>query len=490
VKISSLIRSILFAGILSTFPAFAKAAFAGDKLPFDSGTSTLLNQNWDGQYVIGCSVSMCTGGSHSTWGKAIDLNLSGGTNVRAVTAGVVSYAGWADVNTQGQYPTSGYLNGFGYVVWITTPDGKEDIYAHLKQDSIAVKSGDTITQGQLLAKSGNTGWGASGAYHLHWQRKTGGIGGTSVSAAFDEYPNGLPNPGISITSQNSSTQPISQVKVLTSFYVVNNQIRFKSSTDGINFGPETTITGIQTSDQVAAIVFNGKYNVFYKDSSNFINAIYWNGSNWSSPIRLGNTASSTPPVVAIQNGYMNVMFANASGEIRSYYSNNPISWGGPAVITGNYTTKPFSIIIDNSFFNIYYARIGDGKIMRIYNSGNTWSAPIAVENSSTTNATTEGVSAVLDGSYHNVFYKNTNGNINQVYTNNGTWSNPVINSYVGTKKTPKVVNYFGTFKLFILGNNNDNRLYFQSYSNGWQNNSSLFTNDASGLAPEAVVFQQ
>jgi hypothetical protein len=173
------------------------------KLPFDNDTSTLLNQNWDGQYVIDCPTSMCSGGSHATYGKAIDLNLSGGTNVRAINSGTVTFAGWADKNAQGQSNTSGWLNGFGNVVWISTSDGNEDIYAHLADNSFFVATGNTVTQGKLIAKSGNTGWGASGAYHLHFQRKTGGVGGTSVSVTFAEYPNGLPNPGQSITSQNS-----------------------------------------------------------------------------------------------------------------------------------------------------------------------------------------------------------------------------------------------------------------------------------------------
>ena len=71
--------------------------------------------------------------------------------VRASKYGRVSYAGW--------------LGGYGKVVIVSHPGGDRTLYGHLSK--IIVKEGQYVKQGQIIAKSGNTG--NSTGPHLHFE---------------------------------------------------------------------------------------------------------------------------------------------------------------------------------------------------------------------------------------------------------------------------------------------------------------------------------
>lgn len=82
--------------------------------------------------------------------NGIDIAVSMGTEVVAVRSGVVS-----EVRRS---PT------FGLLVKYKTEDEFEIMYAHLSE--VLVKIGDEVTQGQAIAKSGNSG--LSTGPHLHY----------------------------------------------------------------------------------------------------------------------------------------------------------------------------------------------------------------------------------------------------------------------------------------------------------------------------------
>lgn len=111
----------------------------GFDLPLDSqvasgfGTYRLLNQ----------SIST----RHTGW----DQQASMGTAIKAVATGKVVFAGELDI--RGNY----VMVDHGYGVYSG--------YAHLSQ--IHVIPGQTITKGQIVGMSGNTG--RSGGAHLHWE---------------------------------------------------------------------------------------------------------------------------------------------------------------------------------------------------------------------------------------------------------------------------------------------------------------------------------
>ncbi|WP_242831972.1 peptidoglycan DD-metalloendopeptidase family protein [Butyrivibrio sp. VCD2006] len=87
----------------------------------------------------------------STFHKGIDWATPVGTAVMASNAGVVTRAGWG--------------RGYGYVIYISHADGRETRYGHLSK--ILVKPGQSVSQGQKIALSGNTG--VSTGAHLHFE---------------------------------------------------------------------------------------------------------------------------------------------------------------------------------------------------------------------------------------------------------------------------------------------------------------------------------
>ncbi len=104
------------------------------------------------------------GGSFSSgygyrWGslhKGVDWSVTQGTTVTAAAAGTVTRAGW--------------FADYGYCVDITHSNGTMTRYGHLS--SIKVSVGQSVTQGQAIAASGNTGY--STGPHLHFEIWVGG----------------------------------------------------------------------------------------------------------------------------------------------------------------------------------------------------------------------------------------------------------------------------------------------------------------------------
>lgn len=96
----------------------------------------------------------------STNHKGVDWAVPIGTTVMASSSGTVAKAGWA--------------SGYGYVVYINHPDGRQTRYGHCSR--VLVSTGQYVTQGQAIAYSGNTG--RSTGPHLHFEML---INGTQVN---------------------------------------------------------------------------------------------------------------------------------------------------------------------------------------------------------------------------------------------------------------------------------------------------------------------
>lgn len=87
----------------------------------------------------------------SSYHKGVDWATPTGTAVYASCGGTVAKAGWG--------------SGYGYVVYINHPDGRQTRYGHLSK--VLVSAGQTVSQGQKIALSGNTG--VSTGPHLHFE---------------------------------------------------------------------------------------------------------------------------------------------------------------------------------------------------------------------------------------------------------------------------------------------------------------------------------
>lgn len=102
------------------------------------------------------------------------LDIAGGStgNVIAAKSGVVVYPTAQSVtNCPSSNTVSDCGAGYGNYVIIQHSDGNYTLYAHLYQDSILVKAGENVEQGQVIGKMGSSG--SSTGTHLHFEVREG-----------------------------------------------------------------------------------------------------------------------------------------------------------------------------------------------------------------------------------------------------------------------------------------------------------------------------
>ena len=88
--------------------------------------------------------------------RGLDVATSTGTSSKAAAGGTVPVAGWN--------------NSYGYMVKISHGNGVETVYAHCSK--LLVSKGQTVSQGQVIAKVGSTG--NSTGPHLHFEVRVNG----------------------------------------------------------------------------------------------------------------------------------------------------------------------------------------------------------------------------------------------------------------------------------------------------------------------------
>ncbi len=131
--------------------AVAKVVERGTKIP-----PTYIRPLSGGRVTSGFGYRNRPTKGASSYHKGVDFGVPTGTAVMASAYGTVIKAGW--------------MSGYGYAIYIQHPDGKVTRYGHLSK--ILVKNGQSVSQGQKIALSGNTG--VSTGPHLHFEILVGG----------------------------------------------------------------------------------------------------------------------------------------------------------------------------------------------------------------------------------------------------------------------------------------------------------------------------
>lgn len=116
------------------------------------------------------------------WG--VDFKVPVGTPVYAPADGTVKFAG--------------FMRGGGYVVILNHKGGYSTVYMHLSK--FDVKKGQTVHMGQVIAKSGNTGY-STGA-HLHYELH---INGRAIDPLKADLPSGNKAQAQTLRKQFEST---------------------------------------------------------------------------------------------------------------------------------------------------------------------------------------------------------------------------------------------------------------------------------------------
>ena len=143
-------------------------AAAWKKAQSQSGGSGTAGLKFDGSFIWPCNNKYVTSRMKQRWGrwhKGIDI----GARYENVYASASGYA-------YNEYDR----NGYGYYIMIFHGDGYVTLYGHLS--SSHVSNGQYVSQGQVIATSGNTG--SSTGPHLHFEIRKASSFASFFSAAF------------------------------------------------------------------------------------------------------------------------------------------------------------------------------------------------------------------------------------------------------------------------------------------------------------------
>lgn len=184
---ATLILSISSFALSSVFCSLGDRALAASlyKLPYQAGERYKVTQGYQNP-----------GGSHD--GEyALDFGMPIGTDLTASRSGIV--AALKENSNYGCGNSSCASHG-NYLI-IDHGDGESSLYLHLDYNGVLVERGQRIQQGDLVAKSGNTGW--STGPHLHFAvRETSTR--KSLYRPFADVPgDGIPKKGGYYTSNNT-----------------------------------------------------------------------------------------------------------------------------------------------------------------------------------------------------------------------------------------------------------------------------------------------
>jgi murein DD-endopeptidase MepM/ murein hydrolase activator NlpD len=150
-----------------------------------------LDSPWVLPYPVGDSYAVvqgnCDGRGHAagtTNQYAYDFGMPTGSAVVATGSGVV--VGLEEGESNDKAVKGSW--GAGNFVTIQHPNGLSSAYAHLEQWSVLVEIGEFVSQGQLIARSGN-----SGTYnpHLHFGVYASGYATAVTFRNTRAHPNGL-----------------------------------------------------------------------------------------------------------------------------------------------------------------------------------------------------------------------------------------------------------------------------------------------------------
>ena len=138
---------------------------------------------------------------HKRWigHKGVDYAAPTGTPIHATADGTVDFAGW--------------MNGYGNTVRIQHHGKYSTLYAHASRLPAGLKKGDKVSQGQLIAYVGSTGW-ATGP-HLHYEFR---IAGTPVDPLAVDLPVARALEAKELQAFKASVTPYTaQIKLLAQF---------------------------------------------------------------------------------------------------------------------------------------------------------------------------------------------------------------------------------------------------------------------------------
>ena len=168
---------------------------------------------WKGgvSYTVTQGNNNASGSHNNAQAWAFDFSLPAGTEIRAARSGIVEWLQEDLTATYNEKLPTGPGNtpfpfnspqNWGNAVRLRHAGGFTSWYFHIQANGVLVNVGDQVTQGQAIARSGNTG--RSTAPHLHFQVQADSADwGPSVPHTFGENCE-QPATGATVTSDNAT----------------------------------------------------------------------------------------------------------------------------------------------------------------------------------------------------------------------------------------------------------------------------------------------
>jgi hypothetical protein len=349
--------------LVAVAPNASAAAAPSLELPFDCGTT------WQGK----------SAGSSAHRNNEIDFNTPGvedkGKPVRAAAAGTVRWEG-------------GVTSDYGNYLEIDHGGGYSTLYAHL--DTKAVHDGSVVSQGQLIGTVGNTDGNSSGiSPHLHFEFRNRG-GGQSYPdyirpASFHGDPFDYAAGVETYTSQNcGAAEPTMMPGLSAVSRGVGGLDVFAATSDGLlkhrNFSGgkwscwATLASNAKIKGDPAAIVSNGRIDVFAQGIDNRLKKITWTSAHgWYPWADLGEyTITSSPAVTSRSATGIDVFAKNAANKIvyrhfdigQSAWTTNWSNIGGNAG-TVSASSAPAVVANPDGTRMSVFARATDGSLLSL-----------------------------------------------------------------------------------------------------------------------------
>lgn len=179
-----------------------------------------------------------TGETSSHSGVDIASGRTIGTvNIIAAKDGTVIYPTTSDVtNCRSNSDLDSCGGGYGNYVMIEHSDGTRTLYGHMYENSITVKSGDVVKQGQVIGKMGSSG--RSTGTHLHFEVRVNGNQVEPLNYVSEDNPRPVSKTG-TVVKGNSNKQTVC-LTLINSEYSLNGAIALFTNIDSEsnhNFDP-------------------------------------------------------------------------------------------------------------------------------------------------------------------------------------------------------------------------------------------------------------
>ena len=212
----------------------------------------------------------------NTFHDGIDIYANGDQLIYAAFSGTVvgihNSCGHVHYPYYNNYAKCDHYSTWGNSVYVVSDDGNlRAIYGHLKQNSILVKNGDKVEQGQPLASMGSSGYSTD--KHLHFEVRKNGTS-TKINV---NPPDAKKNPGVVDYITVGYNQPKSDSVPVGTHTFYNDGYGIYMKKDESNYNTLGASNAAQTSKFEFNISKDGNfYRVVPKDGGkNYLNSV-WN----------------------------------------------------------------------------------------------------------------------------------------------------------------------------------------------------------------------